>query len=177
MHNDKRTSTYLLVFLWLAILLFFTKWAYSDLQLQLSEKKAYVAEIDELTKEKEKLNEIQLAMKDPKSETRLEIQRYVTDFTEDDLLNYFYGYALWSDGKFIIKSLNLNKKDVNEYGFREWIINLSVSVGDEKIIMNFLRDILSENAQYRFFVEKFDLPEKQKWRNMEVNIPLKIFYK
>lgn len=177
MQNDKRVTTYLLVFLGFALLILFTKWAYSDLQLELSEKKINISTLEKLTTEKEKLNKIQKQMKDPENEIRKEIQRYTGEFSEDRLLNYFYRYAQGTQWGLVVKWLNLSTKDVNEYGFKEGYVNLNVSVTDGWVLLAFMRDILSENAEYRFFIDRLNIPKKQEWKNMEVNIPLKIFYK
>lgn len=177
MHNDKRLTTYLLILLSLAILIFFTKSAYSELQIQLSEKRANEQKVQELNVKKENLSKIQKSMNDPESSTRQEIARYINDFSEEDMLGYFYSYAKSTDGKFIIQSLNLDKKDINEYGFKEWTVILNVSAENQRVVLDFLRSILSESAQYRFFIEKFDMPEKKEWLYLDVVIPLKVFYK
>jgi len=177
MQNDKRHTTYLLILLSIAILLFFTKGAYSDLQIGLSENEAYEENVAKLEREKNKLWKIKTDMSDPNSTTRQDISRYVNDFTEQDMLSYFYAYASSTEGKFNVTSLNLDKKDTNEYGFQEGLIDLSVSAESQKDVLDFLRRILDDNAPYRFFIEKFDMPKQAEWRNMEVSIPLKIFYK
>jgi hypothetical protein len=43
--------------------------------------------------------------------------------------------------------------------------------------MDFLDSILSEDAPYRFFIERFSIPEEVEWRTVPVSIPLKVFYK
>lgn len=175
--NDKKITTYLLILLSLAVLIFFTKSAYSELQVKLSEQSEHELKITDLNSKIENLSKIQKEMNDPESDKRKEIGRYVNDFTEQDILWYFHSYAQWTDGKFIIKSLNLTKKDVNEYGFKEWVIGLKASAESQRAVLDFLRTILGEDSQYRFFIERFDMPEKREWSNMEVFIPLKIFYK
>lgn len=182
MQNDKRLATYLIVILGLSILVFFTRGAYADLQVQLSEKKQYEGEdinfsISAAKAESERLNDIQKKMQDPESEISKEIEKFVINFDEHELLDYFYGSAEASWGEFTIKSLTLTTREMNEYGFKEWLINLEVSVTSEKVIMDFIRDILSENAKYRFFIESFDLPEQREGSNLEISLPLKIFYK
>ncbi len=177
MQNDKRHSTYLLILLSIAILLFFTKGAYSELQVELSENEGYVDTVEGLEKEKNRLGKMKADMSDSNSTARQDIARYVNEFTEQGMLWYFYSYALNTSGKFNIVSMNLDKKDTNEYGFQEGVINLSVSVENQRDVLNFLRTILSDDAPYRFFIEKFDMPKQTEWRNLELSIPLKIFYK
>jgi len=50
-------------------------------------------------------------------------------------------------------------------------------VNDTDDLMNFLDGILSENAKYSFFIEDFDIPEEEEGIDMDVSVPLKIFYK
>ena len=177
MHNDKRMTTYLLILLSLFILMFFTRGVYAELQVLLSEREKNEADYMKLEMQKNKLSTIQKEMKDANSDTRQEIERYIADFREDDLLRYFYGYADWSQGKFVIQSMKLSKKAENQYGFKEWTVALSAAAKDHEAIMDFLDSILSEDAPYRFFIERFSIPEEVEWRTVPVSIPLKVFYK
>ena len=177
MQNDKKHSTYLLILLSVAILLFFTKGAYSELQIQLSEKDGYIESVEKLEKEKKNLGDIKTQMSDENSPRRQEISRYINEFTEQGMLGYFYSYASNTEGRFNIQSMNLDKKDTNEYGFQEGLIDLTVSAETQWDVLRFLKSILEEDAPYRFFIEKFDMPKQVEWRNLELSIPLKIFYK
>lgn len=177
MQKDQRHSTYLLILLSIAILLFFTKGAYSDLQVQLSEKDWYIDTVEKLEREKNNLGSIKTEMSDENSSQRQEIARYVNEFTEQAMLNYFYSYASNTEGRFNIQSLWLDRKDENEFGFQEGTIDLTVSAETQWDVLRFLKVILEDDAPYRFFIEKFDMPKQVEWRNLELSIPLKIFYK
>ncbi len=177
MHKDRRSTAYLLVLLSFAILIFVTKNAYSELQLKNSEYERLEITLEDLQAKKERLTEIQSIMSDPTSDTQKQIARYVKDFSEEAMLNYFYDYAESTNGVFKVKSLTLDKKDKNEYGFKEGFVSLKITVDEDTDVTDFLDYILSEDAEYRFFIEKFNMPEKREWRRMSLNIPLKVFYK
>jgi hypothetical protein len=182
MNKDKRFTTYLIFLLGLFILLFFTKWGYSDLQVKLSEKKAYEASsgnssISAAEKIQSKLENIQKNLNDENSVERQLTDKYRVPFKEDELLQYFYWNVKSDNSNLNITSMNLNSRDENEFWFKEWFIDLEISVNDTNWLMSFLEGILSENAKYRFFIESFDIPEEEEWLDMDVSVALKIFYK
>ena len=182
MNKDKRFTTYLVFLLGLFILLFFTKWAYSDLQVKLSEKKAYEAtsgdsSISAAEQIQSKLETIENNLNDENSEERQLTDRYRVPFNENDLLQYFYWNVRSDNNNLNIISMNLNSRDENEFWFKEWFIDLEITVNDTDDLMNFLDGILSENAKYSFFIEDFDIPEEEEGIDMDVSVPLKIFYK
>lgn len=182
MNKDKRFTTYLMFLFALFILLFFTKWAYSDLQVKISEKKEYEAlsgksSISAAEKIQSKLEKIQKNLNDENSEERQLTDKYRVPFNEDELLQYFYWNVKSDNSNLNITSMNLNSRDENEFWFKEWFIDLEISVNDTNWLMRFLEGILSEKAKYRFFIEDFDIPEEEEWVDMDVSVALKIFYK
>ena len=183
MQNDKRFSSYALIFLGLTILVFFTRGAYAELQVKLSEKDSYEATVWEKSisaKEKRvtELEKIQKDMADPESEASKQISKYTKSLFEDELLVYFYGYAEWVDGDMSVESLNIDRQKENEYGFGEASITLDVTARSANEVMVFLREILDETADYRFFIENIDIPDQDEDDDeIAVSIPLKMFYK
>lgn len=182
MQKDNRFTSYALIFLGLTLLVFFARWAYADLQIKQSEQALYEAStwdksISKQNETREKLDWIKAQMKDPWSDISMKIAKYTKELYEDELLNYFYGYAEWVDWWFDVQGLRIDRRKANDYGFGEATVNLEVVAEDSRQVMEFLRMILDENADYRFFIDSFDLPDPREDEPLSFNIPLNIFYK
>jgi len=73
--------------------------------------------------------------------------------------------------------LRIDRKTANEYGFGEATVTLDVAADSPREIIAFLREILDENADYRFFIDTLTIPDQREDEAITLNIPLKIFYK
>lgn len=175
-NNQNKLVSYFLILLSIFLLLFFVKDSYFKLQENLdslsikntgnNDKKETLAELNSI-KQKPWLENV--------------VKKYIHNFDENEILDYFYAYV--NKNKFgswysMINSINLEKWSKNEYGFNEWKINLSVVFSDEIELFKMLNFITWKTSIYSFFIDNFTFPNEpnsETW--FQVNIPIRVFYK
>lgn len=176
MNSKNKFLSLLLILVWLLVFVIFTKTQFYNLQSNLDLKNIIKTDYTAKTGELSKLQELKKSLSAWENK---DIEKYIMEFNEDELINYFYAYAqdvsLW-DGKLVIRALNMDKGTVNEYGFNEGTISLEVRVADEGTLLSLLDFLTGKDSKYSFFIDNFTYANSLTW-NFTVTIPLKVFYK
>lgn len=176
MNSKNKFLSLLLILVWLLVFVIFTKTQFYNLQSNLDLKNIIKTDYTAKTGELSKLQELKKSLSAWENK---DIEKYIMEFNEDELINYFYAYAqdvsLW-DWKLVIRGLNMDKGTVNEYGFNEGTISLEVRVADEGTLLSLLDFLTGKDSRYSFFIDNFTYANSLTW-NFTVTIPLKVFYK
>jgi hypothetical protein len=168
--------SYLIVLLALFILILFTKDQVMNMQYNLDQKEQINTELKEVRIKQQALVDTAADVEKQESET----QRYLTPFTENEILEYFHDYAdsvNTGSGTIVIKSINISEKSENELGFFETKVNINAEVSDKKMMKVFLDYLVAEDAKYRFFIDSFLYPNDERDGSFNIQVPLKIFYR
>ncbi|NDK08723.1 hypothetical protein EOM39_05795 [Candidatus Gracilibacteria bacterium] len=175
-NNQNKLLFYFLILVSLFILFTFTKGSYFSI---LNNLDALEIKENEYTKKVQILQEIEKISKNISNET--DIKKYVNEVKEDELIDYFYNYVATSrsgSGFTVIDSINFDKGSKNEYGFNEGRINLVITVSDEQEMFRMIDFITSAESKYKFFIDNFSFPNDMSIvGSLQVNIPIKMFYK
>lgn len=182
MKNNQFLS-YLIILLSLFILILFTKDQIMSVQSHLDQVEQLNSELENTRATQDELQKIALEVEQKDSVTK----RYILsedatkiNFSEDEIINYFYTYAekinsgLWT---LAINSINISQATENELWFFESSISINAQVSDEKVMKAFLDYIIAEDSKYRFFIESYNHPFDGREGNFNMQLPLKIFYR
>lgn len=176
MNSKNKFLSLLLILLGLIVFVVFTKNQFYNLQSNLDLRNLVNTEYKQKTDELTKLQELKKSLTAGENK---DVEKYIMEFNEDELINYFYSYAqdvsLW-DGKLVIRSLNMDKGTINEYGFNEGTISLEVRVADEGTLLKMLDFLTGKDSKYSFFIDNFTYTSSPTW-SFTATIPLKVFYK
>ena len=156
-HQKHTFISYTLVFISLFILVLFTKDLFFQMQENASLKSSAQQELDDARVTLGDLEKNQQAIHSQKEY----IQQYTTGFSEDELLDFIYGYTQKVNQNvthILIKDLSFSEPQKNEIGFWEVQISLSAQVSSERIMKQFLDFLTVENTQYAFFIDSFNYP-------------------
>lgn len=200
MKNTKLTWV-AIVFLSIFLIIFFTKWQIYAFVEKRAQKENLLKEnteknnehlelklIDLYLNDKKKVDEIIAEKPDLKKDflekIKQEIPKYKKEFKEEEILNYIYSeiYKLNRvTSQVKINNLTITPGVVSPMQFLESDINLSIEVVNEKILRNLLNTLVSSD-EYKFFIEKLTIPEKENnldsaKNTIQIQIPLKIYYK
>lgn len=174
--KNNKVLNYFMVLISLFIVVLFTSGQFVKLQENKDVSSQLENEIQEVRKQLEKLEDIKKQITQSWAST----QRYLTQFSEDEILDYLYTYQETSNnaqGNLQITSINLSQGVLNDYGFYEKEIMVEAIVSDEMVMMTFLDYLVAEDAKYRFFIEGFSYPNDDRQGGYNIAIPLKIFYR
>lgn len=178
--NHNNFVSYLIILLWFFVILFFTKNLYSDLQVSLDTKEQKTAELTTKEQNLAKLNALKTELEVEESEALSEIQAFLKQVTEEDLVDYIYSYArdinLGSD-RIVIRNLNITEWVKSDTGFLQANVTISALVSSEKTLFSFIDYLIDSNSEYRFFLSRFDYPMNKVQWNIQAEIPLTIYYK
>ena len=156
-HQKHTFISYTLVFIALFIGVLFTK----DLFFELQENRDMrVTTLTDLSQARDQLAQLEIDKQDIHTQKEL-VQKYTTGFSEDELIDFMYGYAKkinQSVTHILIKDISFSEPQKNEIGFWEVQINLSVQVSSERIMKQFLDFLTIENETYAFFIDSFNYP-------------------
>ncbi len=167
--------TYLFLFLTVFLVLFFTK----NIYMQTVENKNTLASVQQDLAQKKAEYESLSQMKqdlDGGKYDEYNLDKYLINFSEDELSSYFYNYAATNLGKVQINNITLDAGKINDFGFMEGTIQLSVVFATELDMLNMFA-VLLENDTYNFFIHNFDYPFGEITGPFMVDIPLKVLYK
>ncbi len=176
MNQNSKFISLLLLLISFFIIVFFTSWVFYNLQWNLDTHWKSIKNLEDKKKELLKLNELKKSLAKGLDK---EIEKYAVSFREDQLSAYIYWYIEDTNGQgwFIaVKDLNFIEGKINEYGFKEGQVEISVRVSDEATLLRFLSFLTSKESQYKFFIENFSYSDTWMWW-FNITIPLKIFYK
>ncbi len=173
--NNKFLS-YFLILISLFIIILFT----SSQIMKVQENNDRFNQLDkEITDVREQQEELQ-KIKQQITQSGAVTQRYLSDFTENEMLDYLYTYQETSNNaqwNIQITSISLTQAQENDFGFLEKEVNVEAIVSDEQVMKDFLNYLVAEDAKYRFFISDFNFPNDGREGGYNISIPLKIFYR
>lgn len=174
MNNNSKFIPFLILFASLFIFVFFTLDFYSTLQVNLDQKSTLESQFAEKNKQKSDLEAIKKQVESGKNS---EVDKFVFEFKEDELIQYIYDFAQANESYMSIKQVTFEEGKQNEYGFKEGRIQIDTRMGGEEIMMKFLDFLTSEDSKYSFFIDSFNYPNDGLAGSYNISIPLKVFYK
>lgn len=173
--NNKFLS-YFLVLISLFIVILFTSSQFMQLQENNDEHRQLEKEIAQVREQQENLE----AVKKQITQSGALTQRYLSDFTENEILDYLYTYQETSNnaqGNLQITSIALSQPEENDFGFYEKQVTVEAIVSDQEVMKSFLDYLVAEDAKYRFFVDDFNYPNDGREGGYNISVPLTIFYR
>lgn len=196
MTNNKLYGA-LFVFIWIFIILLFTKWQYDQFQLLTTEKEALQISLDEKRKQENELKSIDLYLTDKKKveevvteisgnkekleKMKVDIPKYAKWVKEDEVLKYVYD-LISRTSQSRITNLSISSWVVWQMQFLESDINLSIELPNEAVLRNLLTKLYN-SEEYKFFIPTLNYQEKEQVLgdntipSIQVQIPLKVYYK
>ncbi len=176
--NNKSKNTFLTYFFLLLsifVVIVFTKNFYFQVLDTTKQKEILSQTLQEKSKELEKLSKIKTDIDAWKVEN-IDFNKFLINFSEDQLTKYFYDYANTNVWKVKIESISLSEGKLNEYGFKESDISLSVSFMQESEMIKMLNFLLNSD-KYNLYIHNFSYPLWKTNEPFNVTIPLKVLYK
>lgn len=174
--KNNRFASYVITLIALFVLVLFTKdqimliQENNDLKetytLELNNKKAKLAELNELKKEL--------------ASSQANIEKFKVSLKEDELIDYIYSYIEStndSSGVSIVKSLSISDSTDTEIGFKETNINLTIKVPNENKFKAIVEFLTSSDSKYNFYISSLTFPYGETEEGFNVWIPLKIFHR
>lgn len=174
--KNNKFLTYFLVLISLFIIILFTSGQFSQLQENKDTQEELEKELMDVRAQQETLQNIKKEITQSWALT----QRYLQDFTENEIIDYLYTYQEASNnasGNLQITSINLSQETQNDFGFFEKTVDVDIVVSSQSVMIGFLDYLVAEDAKYRFFVESFTFPNDAREWGYNVSLPLKIFYR
>lgn len=179
-YTQNNFLAYLLILMTFFVILFFTKNIYIDMQVQLDTKEQYSTQLSEKQSELSRLNQLKKSLNQEWNELLEEISWFTGEFSDSAMLEYIYSYAqqinLWDD-KIIIRGISLNGGNISDLGFNKADVSISAIVSSEKTLFAFLNYLTNKNATYRFHITSFNYPMNETNWNIQVSLPLTLYYK
>lgn len=173
--------SYLCILAAFFVLLFFTKNIFADLQVSLDEESSAQQELQSKEAELKSLNELQKTLQENGEESLSEIQGLMWNFSDSDILEYVHSYAVdvnsTEDERLIIRSLSFSDESQTDIGFKKVEVNLSIVVSSENTLFKFLNYLSSNEEKYTFYIDNFSYPMNEVSWNLQVNVPLSLYYK
>ena len=180
--NNKNNNflPYLLVLVGFFIVFFVTKNLYADLQSSLDLKQSLEIDLQAKNNELNKLNTLEKELESKQLEDISELTVFSADVSESAILEYLHEYAALkniNNDTIVYRSINISDGGINEIWFGEMKVDISAIVAGEKTLMTFLDYLASKDSKYKIFIRDFSYPMNETTSNMQVSIPLTIYYK
>lgn len=175
-NNSKYTFlTYLFVLLALFVIFLFTKNVYLSLGETKEQLHALDGKIEAQNQVYNNLQDISQKLNSGEVDKKY-YDKFLSPFSEDELLSYFYGYANPRQGKVMISSITFTPGKNNEVGFMEAGVDIEATFGSEKDLMDMVNFLLN-STKYNLFIHEFSYPLGDTNGEVSVHIPLKVIYK
>lgn len=174
--KNNKFLTYFLILISLFIVVLFTSTQVMNVQENSDRYTQLEKEIQDVRDQQEELQNIKQQITQSWATT----QRYLSDFTENEMLDYLYTYQETSNNaqwNLQITSIGLSQAQENDFGFLEKEVTIEAIVSDEQVMKDFLNYLVAQDAKYRFFIQDFNYPNDGREGGYNVSIPLKIFYR
>lgn len=175
--NNKTRNTFLSYFFLLLsffVIILFTKNFYINF-LEISKQKELLSQtLIEKNKQLEEISKIKSNI-DNWNVSDINFDKFLIDFSEDELVKYFYDYTNVNK-TVVIEKISLDPGFKNDYGFTEGKIELSVVVSSEQELIKMLNFLLN-SEKYNLYIHDFSYPFWNTTKPFKVNIPLKVLYK
>lgn len=174
--NNNKLNSYIIVLITLFILILVTKDEFNILQEKLDLKETSNLTLVEKRLELEELNNKKIEL----SNSSENIDKYLLNINEDELVDYIYSYIEDTNdvnGVIMIKSVSISEPKDTEIWFKERIVTLNLRVPNEDKTKKLLDFLTSADSKYNFFVSSFSFPyDKAEW-GYNISIPLKVLNK
>lgn len=173
--NNKFLS-YFLILISLFIVILFTSNQVMYVQENNDRFQELEKEISDVREQQEELQKI----KQDITQSGAVTQRYLSDFTENEMLDYLYTYQETSNNaqwNLQITSIGLTQASENDFGFLEKEVTIDAIVSDQQVMKDFLNYLVAQDAKYRFFIQDFNYPNDGREGGYNISVPLKIFYR
>lgn len=176
--KNNKIYWYLIILLALFILVLFTREQFTQMQVKLDEVSINEMNEQESRNRLSELNKIQSEINQGDDS----YENYLVEINEDEIVDYIYWQIeeenlTYNDWITIVRNLSISKWDINEIGFNEATVNLSLRVPSEQRMMSILNFLTSEDSDYKFYIDSFEYQKVSEGSSFNINIPLKIFYK
>lgn len=179
-YTQNNFLSYLLILGWFFVILFFTKGIYINLQEELDVQEQNTIVLSEKQSELSRLNELQNALNQEGSDAIKEIQWFWGEFSDKAIIDYIYSYAqqvnLWKD-RIIIRDMSISWDESSDLWFKQAQISVSAIVSSEKTLFAFLNYLTTQDKTYRFYIRNFNYPLNETVSNIQVSIPLTLYYR
>jgi hypothetical protein len=180
--KNNKIYSYILLLISLFVLVLFTRWQFTNLQISFDEKEQAEINLQSSRDEVSRLNKIETEL----NSSDVNISKYLNNVTEDNIIDYVYSQIerdniSSSDWIISVRSMSLQEEKTNEFWFKEiWII-LNLRVPNENRMYRILDFFVWENSKYKFFIESFSYSNNNTSNvsdsGFNITIPLKVFYK
>lgn len=187
--NNSKIWSYFIILIALFIIVLVIKNQIFDIQANLDQKTEQTKKLKDLKDEVKKMGELKEKLEKDKDS---EVNKYLENIKEDEIIDYIYreveNINLNQDGdrnQIKIKNISISKWEKNELWFLESNISLNLWVESENKLKKLLDFFNDKNSKYKFFISSFSMPkytnkiedEAAIKTEMDITIPLKIFYK
>jgi len=180
--TNKKFISYLIILFSFFIIFLVTLNQYENLQVNRDIKNNLDNELSLKNKKLEANNEIKKLLKDNPKIT----DKFVVDFSEGEIIEYIFDYAQDYNernqnnevlSKIDINDISLTEWSINDFGFMQSNVNLSVDIYNYQSMLDLLDFFVSPDSKYNFFIDNFNFPNEviELW-SFNINIPLKIYY-
>lgn len=170
---------YLLLLVAFFVLLFFTRWMYGDLQVSIDESEQKKIELSQLEQEHSNLTELKNRFDSNESEILEEIAGFTGEFSDKDILEYIHSYAekinAWNE-RLIVRDITLSWGNASDLWFQQAEITVSAVFSWEDTLFRFLDYLTDSTGKYKFYITNFNYPMNQVGWNVQVSIPLTLYY-
>ena len=175
-NKNNKFLSYLIVLVSLFIVVLITKDQILVLQEKLDLKETYTQNLAEKRIKLNELNELKNELLSSDTNTR----KYNVEIKENEIIDYIYSFIEDSNnqkGIVLIKSISISEPVETEMWFKETLINLNLTVPNEKRLKDILNFIMSPESKYNFFITSFSFPYGNIEWDFGVSLPIKILHK
>lgn len=173
-------SSYLLVLASLFIIVFITKNLFNNTQILLDERSSNEATESQKRSELDTLKELQSRLWEEWSEALREIQWFNGSFSEEDIIEYLHKYAGTvnaGNDRIVMRDVSISGDKVSDIGFSVADITVTAVFSSENTLFSFLDYLTNPESTYRFYISSLSYPLGDTTWNLQVSIPLTLYYK
>lgn len=178
MNNKTKYSllTYLFLLITVFIVFTFTKSFYTEIVQNKDQVKLLEDNLKVKNEEYDKISKIKSQI-DAWNIKNINFNKFLVDFREDELIDYFYSYANNNVNNLKIESLSLSQWKLNEFWFNEAKVNLIATFTSEQDMIDMINFLL-RSEKYNLYIHEFSYPFWSEFKEpLKVTIPLKVLYK
>lgn len=151
----------------------------NEIQILRDEKETNTQNVQNLSSELTRLNELQTQLEQDGWELQNTIQGFLAPPVENEIMNYIYGYANslnQTDERMVIRDLIIPEGTQSDLGFSQVNITISAIVSSEKALFDFLDFLTNPEWEYKMYIQNFEYPMNDTTGNLQVSIPLVLYY-
>lgn len=173
-------SSYLLILASLFVIVFVTKNLFNDTQILLDERSVHEATESQKRSELDTLEELQSRLSQEWSEALWEIQWFKWDFSEEDMIEYIHKYTgsvnSWSE-RIVMRDISISGDNLSDIGFSTANVTVTAVFSSENTLFSFLDYLTNPENEYRFYISSLSYPLGNDVWNLQVSVPLTLYYK